>query len=307
MRVASVDRHDERGIRRMKKHSTDTGNGVPADLNPDESRLGERTEFMTRAGRWCNGSTPPPVGGDPGSNPVVSAKESASDTVCGFLFAVLAQWSVLQSSKLMMRVRFPYTARYDSMPVGSSRRGSHDHAGRVRWFTPPFVRRTREYRQRPSSYGWMMRTALCRKGWCESDKAYPPSAGKVSWNAGDRVSCQPNHRMWKRSRGAWGFSPCDPRHASRCSMRVHRKHECKDPARVVESTVDCAGISLRIACACFRSPTGRGNAPRTHPVRVRIPAKALAETRASTPPIRVLNACLFWERCIAGPSRNRGR
>lgn len=25
-----------------------------------------------------------------------------------------------------------------------------------------------------------MRTALCRKGWCESDKAYPPSAGKVS-------------------------------------------------------------------------------------------------------------------------------
>lgn len=76
---------------------------------------------MTRAGRWCNGSTPPPVGGDPGSNPVASAKESASDTVCGFLFAVLAQRSVLQSSKLMMRVRFPYTARYDSMPVGSSR------------------------------------------------------------------------------------------------------------------------------------------------------------------------------------------
>ena len=158
----------------MKKHSTDTGNGVPADLNPDESRLGERTEFMTRAGRWCNGSTPPPVGGDPGSNPVASAKESASDTVCGFLFAVLAQWSVLQSSKLMMRVRFPYTARYDSMPVGSSRRGSHDHAGRVRWFTPPFVRRTREYRQRPSSYGWMMRTALCRKGWCESDQPIRP-------------------------------------------------------------------------------------------------------------------------------------
>lgn len=30
-----------------------------AGLHPDESRLGERTEFMTRAGRWCNGSTPP--------------------------------------------------------------------------------------------------------------------------------------------------------------------------------------------------------------------------------------------------------
>lgn len=36
--------------------------------------------------------------------------------------------------------------------------------------------------------------------------------------------------------------------------------------------------------ACFRSPTGRGNAPRTHPVRVRIPAKAPAEAMASTPP-----------------------
>lgn len=93
-----------------------------AGLHPDESRLGERTEFMTRAGRWCNGSTPPPVGGDPGSNPVASARESASDTVCGFLFAVLAQRLVPQPSKLMMRVRFPYTARYDSMPVGSSRR-----------------------------------------------------------------------------------------------------------------------------------------------------------------------------------------
>lgn len=80
--------------------------------------------IMTRnhAGRWCNGQHATPVGGDPGSNPVASAKESASDTVCGFLFAVLAQRSVLQSSKLMMRVRFPHTARYDSMPVGSSRR-----------------------------------------------------------------------------------------------------------------------------------------------------------------------------------------
>ena len=123
---------------------------------------------------------------------------------------MLAQRLVPQSSKLITRVRFPYTARYDSMPVGSSRRGSHDHAGRVRWFTPPFVRRTREYRQRPSSYGWMMRTALCRKGWCESDKAYPPSAGKVSWNAGDCVSCQPTHRMWERSRGAWGSAPVIP-------------------------------------------------------------------------------------------------
>lgn len=43
--------------------------------------------------------------------------------------------------------------------------------------------------------------------------------------------------------GAWEFSPCDPCHASRCSMRVHRKHECKDPARVAGSIVDCADIA----------------------------------------------------------------
>lgn len=240
---------------------------------------------MTRAGRWRNGSTPPPVGGDPGSNPVASAKESASDTVCGFLFAVLAQWSVLQSSKLMMRVRFPYTARYDSMPVGSSRRGSHDHAGRVRWSTSPFVRRTRGPSPAPIIL-WV-------------DDSHQPSVGRVGANP-----IKPIRPVRERfpgtwataflvSRptgcgnglgGAWGFSPCDPCHASCCSMRVHRRHGCKDSARVVESTVDCAGISLRIACACFRSPTGRGNAPRTHPVRVRIPAKAPAEAMASTPP-----------------------
>ena len=84
--------------------------------------------------------------------------------------------------------------------------------------------------------------------------------------------------------GAWGFSPRDPCHASCCSMRVHRRHGCRDPARVAGSTVDCAGISLRIACACFRGPTGRGDSPRNCPVRVRIPAKAPAEAMASTPP-----------------------
>lgn len=104
--------------------------------------------------------------------------------------------------------------------------------------------------------------------------------------------------------GAWEFSPCDPCHASCCSMRVHRKHECKDSTRVVGSIVDCAGISLRIACACFRGPTGRGDALRTHSVRVRIPAKAPAETRASTPPIQVLNAYLFWERYVGRTFHN---
>jgi hypothetical protein len=73
------------------------------------------------------------------------------------------------------------------MPVGSSRRDVMtmrvvSDGPRLRLFDGHA-----DHRQRPSSYEWMMRTALCRKGWCESDKAYPPSAGKVSWNAGDRV------------------------------------------------------------------------------------------------------------------------
>ena len=131
-----------------------------AGLHPDESRLGERTEFMTRAGRWCNGSTPPPVGGDPGSNPVASARESASDTVCGFLFAVLAQRLVPQSSKLITRVRFPasaplyrFVARVLPTTLPDPRLrlfdGHADIAG--------------------AHHSRMMRTALRRKGRRESD------------------------------------------------------------------------------------------------------------------------------------------
>ena len=57
----------------------------------------------------------------------MSAKESTRKNqgeACPWIpfFAVLAQRLVPQSSKLITRVRFPYTARYDSMPVGSSRR-----------------------------------------------------------------------------------------------------------------------------------------------------------------------------------------
>lgn len=130
-----------------------------------------------------------------------------SDTVCGFLFAVLAQWSVLQSSKLMMRVRFPYTARYDSMPVGSSRRAVMtmrvvSDGPRLRLFGGHA-----DHRRRPSSYEWMMRTALCRKGWCESDKAYPPSAGKVSWNAGDRVFLSAEPQDVETVSRSMGFQP----------------------------------------------------------------------------------------------------
>ena len=157
---------------------------------------------------------------------------------------MLAQRSVLQSSKLMMRVRFPHTARYDSMPVGSSRRAVMtmrvvSDGPRLRLFGGHA-----DHRRRPSSYEWMMRTALCRKGWCESDKAYPPSAGKVSWNAGDRVSCQPTHRLWERSRWSMGVTARDPCHASCRGTRVHRRHGCRDPARVAGSIVDLSLIHI---------------------------------------------------------------
>lgn len=156
---------------------------------------------------------------------------------------MLAQRSVLQSSKPMMRVRFPHTARYDSMPVGSSRRAVMtmrvvSDGPRLRLFGGHA-----DHRRRPSSYGWMMRTALRRKGWRESDKAYPPSAGKVSWNAGDRVPCQPTHRLWERSRWSMGVTARDPCHASCRGTRVHRRHGCRDPARVAGSIVDCADIA----------------------------------------------------------------
>ena len=133
---------------------------------------------MTRAGRWCNGQHATPVGGDPGSNPVASAKESASDTVCGFLFAVLAQRLVPQSSKLITRVRFPYTARYDSMPVGSSRRDvmtmrfvSDDP--RLRLFDGHA-----DYRRRPSFQDDA--NSPPSEGPARIRSAHPPSADRVS-------------------------------------------------------------------------------------------------------------------------------
>lgn len=124
---------------------------------------------------------------------------------------MLAQRSVLQSSKLMMRVRFPYTARYDSMLVGSSRRCSHDHAGRVRWSTSPFVRRTRGPSPAPIIL-WV-------------DDSHQPSVGRVGANP-----IKPIRPVRERfpgtwataflvSRptgcgnglgGAWGFSPVIP-------------------------------------------------------------------------------------------------
>ncbi len=125
-----------------------------------------------------------------------------------------------------MRVRFPYAARYDSMPVGSSRRCSHDHAGRSDGPRFRLFGGHKAHRQRSSSYEWMMRTALCRKGWCESDKAYPPMRERFPGTWATAFLVKPTHRMSKRS-GTWGFSPRDPCHASCGVLRVHRKHECR--------------------------------------------------------------------------------
>lgn len=134
-----------------------------------------------------------------------------------------------------MRVRLPYAARCDPMPVGGSRREvmtmrfvSDDP--RLRLFDG-----RADHRRRPSAYGWLMRTASRRRGRRESDEAYPPSAGKVSWNAGDRVPCQPTHRPWERSRGgAWAPQPVIlvMPHAAACAstagMGAGIRHEWPD-------------------------------------------------------------------------------
>lgn len=86
--------------------------------------------------------------------------------------------------------------------------------------------------------------------------------------------------------------------ASTASMSARIRHEWPDRLWTVRILrLRKGGIRT-----CFRSPTGRGNSLRNCPVRVRIPAKAPAETRASTPPIQVLNAYLFWERYVGRPS-----
>ena len=102
----------------------------------------------------------------------MSAKESTRKNqgeACPWIpfFAVLAQRLVPQSSKLITRVRFPYTARYDSMPVGSSRRDV---------MTMRFVSDDPRLRLfdghadiAGAHHSRMMRTALRRKGRRESD------------------------------------------------------------------------------------------------------------------------------------------
>lgn len=149
--------------------------------------------------------------------------------------------------------------------------GSHDHESRVRY---PRLRLFDGHVDIVSAHhSRMMRTALRRKGRRESDQPIRPVRKRFpgTWVTAFLVS-RPTG-CGNGLGGAWEFSPRDPCHASCCSMRVHRKHECKDSTRVAGSIVDCAGISLRIACACFRGPTGRGDALRTHSVRVRIPSR----------------------------------
>ena len=187
----------------------------------------------------------------------------------------------------MMRVRFPYTARYDSMPVGSSRRGSHDHATRVRWSTSPFVRRTRGPSPAPIIL-WV-------------DDSHQPSVGRVGANP-----IKPIRPVRERFPGTWataflvsrptgcgngleehgGSAPVIPvmPHAAVCastaSMSARIRHEWPDRLWTVRILRPRKG-GIR---TCFRSPTGRGNSLRNCPVRVRTPAKAPAEATASTPP-----------------------
>ena len=55
--------------------------GVPTGLRRNESPVrrthGSCDHDAQPCGRWCNGQHATPVGGDPGSNPVASARESA--------------------------------------------------------------------------------------------------------------------------------------------------------------------------------------------------------------------------------------
>lgn len=106
--------------------------------------------------------------------------------------------------------------------------------------------------------------------------------------------------------GAWASQPVIlvMPHAAVCastaSMSARIRHEWPDrlwTARILRPRK--GGIRTR-----FRSPTGRGDSLRNCPIRVRIPAKAPAETRASTPPIQVLNAYLFWERYVGRTFHN---
>ena len=191
-----------------------------------------------------------------------------------------------------MRVRFPYTARYDSMPVGSSRRDV---------MTMRFVSDDPRLRLfdghadiAGAHHSRMMRTApvggvganpislsaQCGKGSLERGRprflsADPQDVGTVSAEHGSSAPVIP-------------VMPHAAVCASTASMSARIRHEWPDRLWTVRILRPRKG-GIR---TCFRSPTGRGNSLRNCPVRVRIPAKALAETQASTPPISVSDSCL---------------
>lgn len=140
----------------------------------------------------------------------------------------------------------------------------------------------------------MMRTALRRKGRRESDLPIRPVRKRFpeTWVTASLVS-RPTG-CGNGLGGAWALQPVIlvMPHAAVCastaSMSARIRHEWPDrlwTARILRPRK--GGIRTR-----FRSPTGRGNSLRNCPVRVRIPAKALAETQASTPPISVSDSCL---------------
>lgn len=184
----------------------------------------------------------------------------------------------------MMRVRFPYTARYDSMPVGSSRRdvmtmrfvsddprlrlfdGHADIAG---------AHHSRMMRTAPvggAGANPICPSAKCGQGFLSRNRlrllsADPQDVGTVSAEHGSSAPVIP-------------VMPHVAVCASTASMSARIRHEWPDRLWTVRILRPRKG-GIR---TCFRSPTGRGNSLRNCPVRVRTPAKAPAEATASTPP-----------------------
>ena len=197
---------------------------------------------------------------------------------------MLAQRLVPQSSKLITRVRFPYTARYDSMPVGRSRRDvmtmrfvSDDP--RLRLFDGHA-----DYRRRPSFQDDA--NSPRRRGRRESDQPIRPVRKRFpeTWVTAFLVSrptgCGNGLEEHGSSAPVIPVMPHAVVCASTASMSARIRHEWPDRLWTVRILRPRKG-GIR---TCFRSPTGRGNSLRNCPVRVRTPAKAPAEATASTPP-----------------------
>ena len=86
--------------------------------------------------------------------------------------------------------------------------------------------------------------------------------------------------------------------ASTASMSARIRHEWPDRLWTVRILRPRKG-GIR---TCFRSPTGRGNSLRNCPVRVRIPAKALAENTGVNATHIGIGLLPAWERYVGRPS-----